>query len=100
MKEEGDIKMQKRLTATVAFYRELDPDPAAAAAALREAGYEVVTMPEKFPGDDLVEVTKCIDEVKQLIEMMDDVEAIVHPYEGMCREGQIVGTTSHSRIRF
>ena len=40
--------MQKRLKATVAFCRDLDPDPDAAAAALRQAGYEVVMIPEKF----------------------------------------------------
>ena len=93
--------MQKRLKATVAFYRDLEPDPDAAAVALRQAGYEVAMIPEKIPGINLMEVTKCIDEVKQLMEMMDDVETIVHPYEGMCKDrGEIVGSTSHSRARF
>jgi predicted PP-loop superfamily ATPase len=91
--------MQKRLMATVVFSGDLDPDPAAAAAALRKAGYEVVTMTEKLrsrldhPRDDFMEVTKRIvgDEVKQAIDaMMDDVEAIVLRYGAMCDEcGQI-----------
>ena len=75
--------MQKRLKATVAFYRDLEPDPDAAAVALRQAGYEVAMIPEKiahgWPPINLMEVTKCIDEVNQLVEMMDDVQAIVHP---------------------
>jgi len=94
MKREGEITMQKRLITTVAFSGELNPDPAAAAAALREAGYEVLAMPEKFcsllyhPRDDFLEVTKCIvgDEYKQAIEMMDDVNTIVDRYDGMCHE--------------
>ena len=91
--------MQKRLKATVAFSGEmtmtlLGPrDPAGAAAALREAGYEVVMMPEKFrsrlghPGDDFIEVTKRIvgDDVYQAIDaMMDDVNTIVERYGGNC----------------
>jgi len=86
--------MQKRLIATVAFSGEGNPDPVAAAVALREAGYEVLTMPEKYrsqlghPRDDFLEVTKCIvgDEYKQAIEMMDDVNTIVDRYDGMCDE--------------
>jgi hypothetical protein len=86
--------MQKRLKATVAFTGKSNRDPAAGGAALREAGYEVLTMPEEFrsllrhPGDDYLEVTKCIagDEYTQAIEMMDDVNAIVDRYGGMCRE--------------
>ena len=86
--------MEKRLKATVAFCGEMDPDPAGAAAELREAGYEVVMMPEKFrprlahPRDDFIEVTKRIvgDEVNRAmeIEMMHDVDTIVGRYGGMC----------------
>ena len=89
--------MQKRLMATVVFSGDLDPDPAAAA--LRKAGYEVVTMPEKFrkpadhPRDDFMEVTKCIvgDEVEQAIDaMMADVEFLVRGYGAVCNDcGQI-----------
>jgi hypothetical protein len=81
--------MQTRLMARVVLSGELDPDPDAAAAALREAGYEVVK-PEKFPfGDsrpDFMEVTKRVvgNEVKQVIEMVHDVNTIVLPYEGIC----------------
>jgi hypothetical protein len=97
--KEKEIKMQKRLMATVVFSGDLDPDPAAAAAALRKAGYEVVMMPEKFrkpldhPRDDFMEVTKCIvgDEVEQAIDaMMADVEVLVRRYGAMCNDcGQI-----------
>ena len=59
--------------------------------------------PKKLPGYDLMEVTKCIDQVNQLMEMMDDVQAIVMSIRTKaCAKdhGQIVGTTSHSRARF
>jgi hypothetical protein len=96
--------MQK-LMATVVFSGELDPDPAAAAAALREAGYEVVTMPEKFrsllvhPRDDAMEVTKRIVgyEVKQAIEMMDDVNTIVYRYGAVCDE---CGPIDENHVQF
>ena len=100
--------MQKRLMATVVFSGELDPDPAAAAAALRKAGYEVVMMPEKFrsrldhPRDDFMEVTKRIvgDEVEQAIDaMMDDVEVPSSVAMEPCATiaGRLTRTTSHSR---
>ena len=85
--------MEKRLKATVVF---CDDDPAGAAAALREAGYEVVMMPEKFrsrlahPRDYFIEVTKRIvgDDVYQAIDaMMDDVNTIVERYGGICDNG-------------
>ena len=92
--------MRKRLMTTVVFSGERGPDPAAAAAALREEGYEVVMMPEKFrsrlvhPRDDFIEVTKRIvgDEVEQgaIYAMMGGVNSIVGRYGGMCLEcGQI-----------
>ena len=92
--------MQKRLMTTAVFSGERDPDPAAAAAALREEGHEVVTMPEKFrsrlvhPRDDFIEVTKRIvgDEVElgAIYAMMGGVNSIVGRYGGMCLEcGQI-----------
>ena len=103
MTKRGRHQMQKHLKATVAFSGEMDHDPAGAAAdparaaaALREAGYEVVMMPEKFrsrvghPGDDFIEVTKRIvgDDVYQAIDaMMDDVNTIVERYGGNCDNG-------------
>ena len=89
--------MRKRLMTTVVFSGERGPDPAAAAAALREEGHEVVTMPEKFrsrlvhPRDDFIEVTKRIvgGEVNDAmeIEMMHDVDTIVDRYGGWCDDG-------------
>ena len=96
--------MQKRLMATVVFSGDLDPDPATAAAALRKAGYEVVTMPEKFrkpldhPRDNFMEVTKRIvgDEVEQAIDaMMADVEVLVCGFGAML--GRLTSTACHSR---
>ena len=92
--------MRKRLMTTVVFSGERGPDPAAAAAALREEGHEVVTMPEKFrsrlvhPRDDFIEVTKRIvgDEVEPgaIYAMMGGVNSIVGRYGGMYLEcGQI-----------
>jgi hypothetical protein len=86
-------KMPKGLIALVAFRGHANPDPAAAAAALREAGYEVLMMPEKFrsrlyhPRQDFLEVKKCIigDESK-INKMMHDADTIVDRYGGVCGE--------------
>jgi hypothetical protein len=86
------MALQKtRLTAIVIFTGDLDPDPEAAAEALRKAGYEVAKMPEKFrpllahPRDDFFEVTKpVVCDLKDIMNeadiMMDELNKLVDRY--------------------
>ena len=80
-----------RLVATIIFSGDLDPDPKAAADALREAGYEVTKMPKKFrpllahPRDDFFEVTKpVVCDLKDIMNeadiMMDELNKLVDRY--------------------
>jgi hypothetical protein len=103
--------MTTKLSASVAFSGEFgdaeyttDPeceielDPERAAAELREAGYDVFLMPEKYgprlahPLDDFIEaVIEGSDDLKVIKAIMDEVEAIVRKYGGICMECGPVG---------
>src|SRR6516162_4674158 len=82
-----------RIMGTIAFSGDLDPDPDSAAVALRKAGFEVTMMPEKFrsrlahPQDDFIEASKDgTDDEKTVGAIMDEINAIVDRYEGLCGE--------------
>jgi hypothetical protein len=64
-----------------------------AAAELREAGYEVLRLPDKYRGhlthplDDLIEaITVGPDDPKAMVAIMHDVDSIVAQYGGCCHE--------------
>jgi hypothetical protein len=98
------IVMTTKLSASVAFSgefgdpeyttdpeREIELDPERAAAELREAGYDVFLMPEKHshrlahPLDDFIEaVIEGPDDPKVIDAIMNEVNAIVDRYGGLC----------------
>jgi hypothetical protein len=83
-----------KLTANIVFSGEsegLDVD--AAAAELRQAGYEVLRLPDEYRGrlshplDDFIEAhIECADDPEVMIAIMNDVNAIVDKYAGLCLE--------------
>jgi hypothetical protein len=73
--------------------RDFELDPAAAAAELRWAGYEVFLLPEKYrhllthPLDDFIEAhIEGPDDPKIINAIVSEVEAIVDKYGGVCME--------------
>jgi hypothetical protein len=75
------------------FERDFNLDPELAAAELRQAGYEVFLMPEKYSGrlahplDDFIEaVIDGPDDPKVIEAIMREVNAIVDKYGGICME--------------
>ncbi len=79
----------KPIIGVVVFSGDLEPDPDGAEGALREAGFEVARMPQKFrqhmaiAGDEYMEATRLgVDEDA----MMDEIEAIVAPFGASCME--------------
>ena len=91
--EAGKQMQNARINGSIVFSGELDPDPSAAAVALRRAGFEVTMMPEKFrsrlahPQDGFIEASKDgTDDEKTVDAIMDEINAIVDRYEGLCGE--------------
>jgi hypothetical protein len=93
-KIEAATLQETRLMAIIIFSGDLDPNPEAAAEALRKAGYQVIKMPEEFrpllahPRDDFFEVMKPVvcDPEKIMDEssrMMDELNEIVDRYEAI-----------------
>lgn len=66
LEEASMSKQRRKVTGLVVFSGELDPDVEGATAELRQHGFEVVRMPEKFrrlllhPRDDFAEVAKTV----------------------------------------
>lgn len=99
-------QMTTKLMASVAFggglgdpeitkdvERDFELDPDLAAAELRQAGYEVLLLPDRYsprlahPLDDFIEaVTVGPDDPKIIDAIMDEVDAIVGKYGGACFE--------------
>ena len=82
--------MTTRLVATCAFW---GGEPEFAADELRQAGYEVFRLPDRYRGclahplDDFIEaVTVGPDDSKVIYAIMNHVEAIVAKYGGCCDE--------------
>jgi hypothetical protein len=82
-----------RIMGAIAFGGDLDPDPSGAAVALCRAGFEVIMMPERFrsrlahPGDDFMETPiEGIRDNKIVEAIMDEIDAIVERYGGLCCE--------------
>jgi hypothetical protein len=107
----GVADMTTKLMVSVAFGGDLgDPeftydverdfclDPDLAAAELRQAGYEVFLLPDKYAGrlahplDDFIEaVAVGTSEPKVIYAIMNEVEAIVSKYGGVCLECGPIG---------
>lgn len=75
-----------------------DLNPDLAATELRKAGYKVFLLPDKYacrlvhPLDDFIEaVTMGPDDPKVIYAMMDEVEAMVGKYGGVCIECGPIG---------
>jgi hypothetical protein len=81
--------MSKKIMGEVVFSGNLDPDPDGCAAALREAGFEVVRMDERFkklmdvPGDEFLEATKVGTNLNAI---WDEITAIVERFNGDCQQ--------------
>jgi hypothetical protein len=82
-----------RIMGAIAFGGALNPDPSGAAVALRRVGYDVTMMPEKFrsrlthPEDDFMEASiDGIDDDKIVHAIMNEIDAIVGRYGGLCCE--------------
>jgi len=64
----ADTNTMTKTVGTIVFSGDMNPDPDGCEAALREAGYEVTRMPERFkklmsvPGDEFLEAMKVIVE--------------------------------------
>ena len=78
--------------------REIELDPERAAAELRQAGYDVYLMPEKYsprlahPLDDFIEaVIVGPNDPKVIDAIMNEVDAIVGKYCGVCIECGPIG---------
>jgi hypothetical protein len=104
-------KMIRKLIASVAFSgglgdpsftndveRDFDLDPDIAADELRQAGYEVSLLPDKYtarlahPLDNFIEaVIFGPNDPKVIGAIMDEVEAIVRKYGGVCLECGPIG---------
>lgn len=72
---------------------EIELDPERAAAELRQAGYDVFLLPDKYsprlahPLDDFIEaVIEGPDDPKVIDAIMSEVNAIVEKYGGLCME--------------
>ncbi len=82
---------KQRIVGAITFGGCLDPDPVAAADALRKAGYEVTMMPEKFrsslahPNDYFMEASiDGADHDEIIAAISDEIDAIVDQYGGCC----------------
>ncbi len=104
-------RMTTKLMASVAFggglgdpdftndvERDFDLDPDLAAAELRQAGYEVYLLPDKYhprlahPLDDFIEaVIVGPNDPKVIDAIMNEVDAIVGKYGGVCIECGPIG---------
>jgi|SRR6516225_1192906 len=89
--EAGKQMQNARINGSIVFSGELDPDPSAAAVALRRAGFEVTMMPEKFrsrlahPEDDFIEASiDGTDDDRIVGAIRDEINAIVERYGGLC----------------
>lgn len=78
--------------------REIELDPERAAAELRQAGYDVYLMPEKYsprlahPLDDFIEaVIEAPDDPKVINAIINEVSVIVEKYGGLCMEWGHIG---------
>src|SRR6516162_5182436 len=76
-----------------AYWPDVELDVDAAADELRKAGYEVYRLPDKYGGrlahplDDFLELRiEGVDEYKVMVAIMDEVNAIVSRYGGLCDE--------------
>jgi hypothetical protein len=82
---------KQRIMGEIVFAGGLDPDPVAAADALRKAGYEVTMMPGKFrsslehPKDYFIEASiDGTDDDKIINAIWNEINAIVDQYGGLC----------------
>jgi hypothetical protein len=83
----------------IAFSGDLDPDPDAAAVALRKAGFAVTRLPAKFrprlclPRDDFLQATiggTITNDEKTVGAVMAELNAIVRDYGGDCSECEVL----------
>jgi hypothetical protein len=83
----------------IAFSGDLDPDPDAAQAALRQNGFAVTRMPVKFrprlchPRDDFLQVViggTITNDEKTVGAVMAEIKAIVRDYGGDCFECEVL----------
>jgi hypothetical protein len=78
----ADTNTMTKTVGTIVFSGDMNPDPDGCEAALREAGYEVTRMPERFkklmsvPGDEFLEAMK----VGTTDAICAELNAIVEPF--------------------
>ena len=94
--------MSKKIMGEVVFSGNLDIDPNGCAAALREAGFEVHRMDERFrklmavPGDEFLEATKVGTDADAI---WKEIDQIVERFDGDCQAcGEI--SDDHVPLKF
>jgi hypothetical protein len=87
--------MSERIMGSIAFAGDLDQDADGAEIALRRAGFHVTRMPQTFrsrlahPDDELMEASKAGADDGAI---MDEINAIVEQYGGLCDEMQSIAS--------